>query len=177
MQFQIVKVESVENVASHIMSCYIQILLITIKKYQRVRTKLISRQLSQYYPIQRHCCLVLQIKSLFLARIMVDERKPVLARVLLNSGSQVSFVSASLIRQIKIPIRRFDKRAYVNGIENSGIETTHLDTFVIRSCLNDFSLNVEGNIIPSVSYRSNTNVIVRLKEKYSLRVFADDCFQ
>lgn len=109
-----------------------------------------------------------------MVKIKIGDRKPVLARVLLDSGSQVSFVTDRFVRKLKIPTVCFEKDLVVAGVGDVTLTSTHSCNFVVESRVNNFAIEVEADVIALISYTSPNDQLIELKRKHFSCVFADN---
>lgn len=114
------------------------------------------------------------VTSNCVVKVCILGSKPILVRILLDSGSQVTFTFDTLIRKLKIEQKKFTNSLSVTGMSDSKVKTSYYCTFSIRSRFNNFAIDVEADVIPSISYRVPLKFLSSLKLKYLSRNFAND---
>lgn len=79
------------------------------------------------------------------------KNKYYVARVLLDSGSQLSLVTESFCKKLGLPCKRINHNFNINGIGNTKLQSVERSNFVINSMHNKFSVEVNCMILPRIT--------------------------
>ncbi|KAH9644279.1 hypothetical protein HF086_003778 [Spodoptera exigua] len=80
-----------------------------------------------------------------------NKNKYYVARVLLDSGSQLSLVTESFCKKLGLSCKRIDHNFNINGIGNSKLQLVESSNFVIKSMHNNFSVEINCMILPRIT--------------------------
>lgn len=94
-----------------------------------------------------------QINYVFLATAVVNVDNgyghSYSCRVLLDSGSQLNFISEKMVHQLQLP--RLKSEVYVAGVGGRHTNVKHRTFVTIRSRINDFALPLEAHILTKIT--------------------------